>query len=182
MPTDAIALIKQDHKTVDALFKKLESDGFEQPDVVQQIVQELTIHAEIEERLLYPAVQRAAAKGDEQVEEGEQEHTEVKALIARIQAGSGDKVELELACTELIAVVRHHVEEEESEMLPDFRKAVSDEQLQQLGIALAQAKLELGGGDSMTKEALLEMASQQGIEGRSSMTKDELIQAVQSAR
>lgn len=175
---DAITLIKQDHDTVDALFKKLESGGFEQPDVIAEIIRELKIHAEIEERLLYPAVERQAEEGGEQVEEGEQEHTEIKALISRIEAAGPDKVEREVACTELIAVVRHHVEEEEGEMLPDFRKASNPDQLEQLGIALLKAKLELGGAEGLTKDSLLALAEAKGIEGRSSMTKDELSQAL----
>jgi hemerythrin superfamily protein len=146
---DAVSLIEQDHRNVEDLFKQFETAGPQayktKDDLVLQITQELTAHATIEEEVFYPAVVASAAEeGKELVEEAVEEHQEVKQLLAELgqmtaqDDGFDDKVQT------LIDNVRHHVEEEESEMLPQARQVLGTERLRQLGERMADRKEQLG--------------------------------------
>lgn len=178
---DAIRLIESDHRKVETLFKKLEAAEFKDADAVAEVVSELTVHAAIEEAHLYP---RARQEGiTEEVDEGVEEHGEIKALLARVEQAEVGSTDMEMALVELIAVVRHHVEEEESEMLSDLRDKVSADELAQLGSKLEAAKSQLGVDPliDLTRDELYERATEVGIEGRGSMSKDELMSALRQS-
>jgi hemerythrin superfamily protein len=175
---DAITLLTKDHEKVDGLFKKLEKDGFDQPDVISEIVTELTVHAEIEEEHFYPRVKPKGVA--EEVEEGVEEHGEIKSLVERVKAAEAGSTEMEIALTELMAMVRHHVEEEEGEMFPEVRDNLDQSELEELGRRMEEGKAERGLNPlvDLTREELYERASEQGVAGRSDMSKDELISAL----
>lgn len=175
---DAISLIESDHRKVEALFKKLEDAEFKDAETVNEVVRELTVHAAIEEEHLYPRARREGIA--EEVEEGVEEHGEIKAILARVEQAEVGSTEMEMALVELMAVVRHHVEEEETEMLPELRGKVSEDDLEQLGRELEEAKSEHGVNPliDLTRDELYERATEAGIEGRASMSKDELISAL----
>jgi hemerythrin superfamily protein len=175
---DAIRLIKSDHSKVEALFKKLEDAEFKDAATIAEVVKELTVHAAIEEAILYPRARQAGA--GEEVKEGVEEHGEIKDLLAKVKQADVGSTDMEMALVELIAVVRHHAEEEESELLPELRKAVSESELEQLGAELETAKAEQGINPliDLTRDELYERATEADIEGRSDMTKDELISAL----
>jgi len=144
---DAISLLMNDHRAVDELFRRFESSReggstAERRLLIEQMTQELAVHAEIEEEVFYPAVRRLLAQGDQLVEESLHEHAEVKGLLADINSSDPESRGHEAKVMTLIGDVRHHVNEEESEILPKLRQAIGHSQLVELGRRLAEAKQE----------------------------------------
>jgi hemerythrin superfamily protein len=141
---DAITLIKNDHKTVEALFKRVEKlgDGAvkEKKQIVQQIIRELAVHAAIEEQLFYPAVRKAIKSAEDDVLEALEEHHIVKWTLSELEGMNPKDERFDAKLTVLIESVRHHVKEEEGDLLPQVAKKLSKETLAQLGKALESAK------------------------------------------
>jgi hemerythrin superfamily protein len=142
---DAVTLIEKDHRTVEGLFARFEGmrdTGTPGPkrQVVERIVKELSIHAAIEENELYPVIREHVPGGDAHVNESLQEHQEAKEALAELDRMDGDDPRLDQKVMTLIADVRHHVEEEETEMLPKVRQSLDQRALRQLGDTLRQAK------------------------------------------
>jgi hemerythrin superfamily protein len=126
---DVIKLLEQDHRQVEDLFAKAESNsGGAKQQVVAKLASELTIHAEVEEQFVYPAM-REAGLGD-LVAEAEAEHQKVKVLVAHLESMDGSTSEVDPLLQQLKRDVEHHVHEEESEAFPKFREACSQETLQ----------------------------------------------------
>jgi hemerythrin superfamily protein len=141
-PADAIKLLKDDHKEVKTYFKQYESleDDAEKQALADKICLALTIHAQIEEEVYYPAT-REAIDDDDLLDEAEVEHASAKQLIAEIQGmKAGDRL-FDAKVTVLGEYIDHHVQEEESEMFPESRD--SDLDLKALGAQLAERKAEL---------------------------------------
>jgi hemerythrin superfamily protein len=141
---DAIALIKDDHKTVEALFKRFEaawSKAYKtKRQLADRVIKELSVHAAIEEKVLYPAMKRLGGEFSELVHEADVEHAEAKNALRAMIGLSGDDPLLDAKMSALIGGVRHHVKEEEEEMLPKFRKALTRAQREALGEQLRAAK------------------------------------------
>jgi hemerythrin superfamily protein len=139
---DAIKLTKEDHRTVERLFKQFEQAGPRalktKQRLAQRIIKELSVHASIEEQLLYPALRKA--EGDGQVDEAIHEHQEVKELLARLDGMGPEEAGFDQTVYEVIKDVTHHAKEEEKEMLPRLRKAMSRKDLEELGDRMKAAK------------------------------------------
>ena len=143
-PRDAIALLKQDHRTVSALFDEFEkADEDEQSAIAQRVCQLLTVHATIEEELLYPAAKEALAEDedDDLVNEAEVEHGSAKELIAKIEAMSSGDEHFEATVKVLGEYIKHHVKEEEGELFPKLKKTELD--LKEMGSQLSERKFAL---------------------------------------
>lgn len=141
---NAIALLKADHKTVEALFRKFEALGDkaakQKRKVVDQIVKELSIHAAVEEQLLYPAIRSAVPEHAELALEAIEEHHVVKWLLEEVRTMAPDHERFAPKMRVLMEAVRHHVKEEEGELFPELRRALSGKQLIELGEQLMLAK------------------------------------------
>ena len=141
---DAIALLKEDHRTVEELFEqfaKATGDGRKQK-LAEQICMELSIHAKIEEEIFYPACDGKVE--EDLLKEAYVEHDGAKVLIAQIMAGGPDNEFYDAKVTVLQEQIEHHVEEEEKRMEGLFsqaRKAGLD--MDALGLELAARKREL---------------------------------------
>lgn len=136
---DVINLLEADHREVEDQFAKAEStSGAAKQQVVTKIASELTLHAEIEEQIVYPAMRAAGL--DDIVDEAEQEHSKVKGLVAQLEAMDGTTDDVDNVLAELKADVQHHVEEEESEGFPKLRQAVDQAELETLGRRVEEAK------------------------------------------
>ena len=141
---DAIALLKQDHRIVEQLFEEFEAaEENEQSDIAERVCQFLTVHAQIEEEILYPAAKEAFAEeeDDDLVIEAEVEHATAKDLIAKIEAMTPDDEAFKATVKVLSEYIKHHVKEEESEMFPKLKKTELD--LKELGGQLMERKLTL---------------------------------------
>jgi hemerythrin superfamily protein len=141
---DAIALLKEDHRAVEKLFKEFEGAKGEgrKEKLARRICMELTVHTKIEEEIFYPACK---GKVDEDLlKEAYVEHDAAKLLIAEIEAESGQSDDYFDAKVQVLSEqIEHHVEEEEKELFPEVRKADLD--LKALGEQLAARKKELMG-------------------------------------
>ena len=141
---DAIALLRDDHKTVEQLFKRFEKAGdrayVEKRQIVDRIIEELSVHAAIEEQVFYP-VARATVPGTEDVAlESLEEHHIVKWLLSELVDLDPEHERFDAKVTVLMENVRHHVEEEQDEFFPKVRAQLSRTALADLGQALADAK------------------------------------------
>ena len=145
---DAIAVLTDDHKKVKTLFKNFESlkeeaNDDEKAELVGRICKELTLHAQVEEEIFYPAV-RAAIDDDDLMDEADVEHAEVKDLITQLEAMKPGDDHYAAKVTVLGENVDHHVKEEQDEMFPKVRKARID--IAALGAQIVQRKKELQDG------------------------------------
>jgi len=143
---DAIKLLKADHKDVSELLEKYENGRLSKDRkmaVAKQICLALTVHAQIEEEIFYPAAREASIRdGEDLLDEAEVEHGSIKELVAAIENGSPERDELFDARVKVLGeYVKHHVKEEENELFPKARK--SDMDLEDVGTRLAARKEEL---------------------------------------
>jgi hemerythrin superfamily protein len=143
---NAITLLKNDHKTVEDLFKRFEKLGpravKSKEDVVARIIRELSVHAAIEEMVFYPAIRDAVENGDvdDMVLESLEEHHIVKWVLSELDGMSAEHERFDAKVTVLMENVRHHVEEEEKDLFPKVNKLLGKPRLDDLGEAMAQAK------------------------------------------
>ena len=141
---DAIALLKDDHRTVEELFKSFEKasgDGRKEK-LARQICRELIVHAKIEEEIFYPACDGKVE--EDLLKEAYVEHDAAKVLISEILAGEPSDDFYDAKVKVLQEEIEHHVEEEEKRMEGMFsqaRKAGLD--MDALGEQLATRKSEL---------------------------------------
>lgn len=141
---DAITLLRADHKTVELLFKRFEKAGerayVEKRQIVDRIIEELSIHAAIEEQVFYP-VARATVPDTERISlESLEEHHVVKWLLSELADLDPRHERFDAKVTVLIENVRHHVKEEETEFFPQMRAGLGRKAMAELGAALEAAK------------------------------------------
>lgn len=140
---NALELLKAEHEEVAELFDAFESAATaEQQALAEQVCQKLTVHARIEEEILYPAAKDVLEEGDvDLVNEAAVEHATVKDLIGKIEAMDATDEPYKATVTVLSEYVKHHVEEEETELFPLLQD--SDLDLNAMGAKLAGRKQEL---------------------------------------
>ncbi|MGE5292834.1 MAG: hemerythrin domain-containing protein [Micromonosporaceae bacterium] len=141
---DAIKLLTQDHEEVEGLFKKFEDAGDRavktKEGLVEKMIEELTIHAEIEEEIFYPAVKSKISATEGEVLESVEEHHVADVLMEEIKALHPQDEAFDAKVTVLMENVRHHKAEEERELFPEVRKGFSKEELDTLGQRLEKLK------------------------------------------
>ncbi|MEU9145424.1 hemerythrin domain-containing protein [Streptomyces sp. NPDC048349] len=141
---DAIVLLRDDHKTVEKLFKQFEKTGDEDTDerrrIADQVVEELTVHAWIEEQIFYPAAREAAPDTTDHILESIEEHHAVVWMLSELKGMDAADERFKAKMSVLMENVRHHVEEEEKEWFPDVRKAMGRNRLTELGERLEAEK------------------------------------------
>lgn len=179
---DVVDLITQDHREVEALFERLEKEPDQRPMLVPVVAALLVAHSRAEEAEVYPAARDEAGEADD-VAHSQEEHAEAEQLLERLKVLDHASAEFDSALQELIEAVRHHVEEEESSVLPGMREALSTERLDELGEAFLvsrQAHMGDRAGEA-TRHELLRQAENAGIDGAGSMSKDGLKAALRDA-
>lgn len=149
--TDAITLLKADHREVEKLFAEYEkaANRSRKQSIIGQVAQMLKIHAELEERIFYPAV-RQQAEADDKLDEAQVEHDTLKVLIMDLERGRSSEFR-DAKVKVLAEYVKHHVQEEEAGdgILEQGRKGGLD--LKQLGQQMAQLKQELAADPSQLR-------------------------------
>lgn len=144
-PEDAIEMLRADHQKVRELFQDYEQtqDQKAKQKIAKQVFVELEIHTQLEENVFYPAFRLEADKeGKQLVTESLQEHQEVKDLIEELQELDSDSEAFDAKFYELMESVEHHVEEEESEMLPEAEQVLA-EQVEELMDEMQELKKQL---------------------------------------
>ncbi|HEX7998654.1 MAG TPA: hemerythrin domain-containing protein [Pyrinomonadaceae bacterium] len=140
---DAFTLLKKDHEKVSGILEKLDATterGIKtREELFAQLKNELDIHAQIEEQILYPVLKELKETHEITLEAFE-EHSVVKQLLTELETLPKDDEMWGAKLTVLKENVEHHVEEEEDEMFKDARKVLGREQLEELGARLQEAK------------------------------------------
>jgi len=141
--TDAIALLKADHRTVEELFEEFEGakGAKAKQRIANQVCLELIVHAQIEEEIFYPAVKDAVE--EDIYTEAHVEHDGAKVLIAEILAGNPDDEFYDASVKVLSEMIKHHVKEEEQRDGMFAQVKQGDIDLDALGEQLAQRKADL---------------------------------------
>lgn len=177
--TEVTRILEQDHRKVEKLFAQIKKQqGSIRANLVEQLGADLRLHMRIEETIVYPfIVKQLNGDGKEMVEEAKTEHAGARKVLAEVERLSPNEPGFDGAFEMLEAGIKHHVQEEETEVLPKLRKTTSSEQLNEVGLQVEEAKgnAEL---EEMTRDELYQRAQDADIGGRSSMTKDELIAAL----
>ena len=141
---DAITFLKDDHHTVEQLFKRFEQAGdrahVQKRQIVDRIIEELSMHAAIEEQVFYPVARGSVPDTEDITLESLEEHHIIKWLLSELVDMDPTHERFDAKVTVLIENVRHHVEEEETEFFPKVRKQLGRNELAELGEALADAK------------------------------------------
>jgi hemerythrin superfamily protein len=177
--TNALELLKRDHREVEKLFSQYEEikDGAEdaaKEELVAQICDALTVHARIEETIFYPAARRALAQeeGQELLNEAAVEHQTLKDIIGRLEAAPTSDPVYDAGVKVLSEYTKHHVREEEDQLFPKVRS--SDLDLQAIGQQLAQRKEQLEGQMSRSSHnGSRERRSSRGHPQRSQHARDQ---------
>ena len=148
---DATQLLKKDHKEVKALVKEFARlsgrAAQKQQSVVTQLCHALTVHAQLEEELIYPVFKELRShEMQDLVAEAAEEHQVAKTLIGDIAMLSLDDEQYTAKVTVLGEYVQHHIKEEEQELFPKAHKHLSAKRLEELGDAITARRQELENG------------------------------------
>ncbi|WP_084957692.1 hemerythrin domain-containing protein [Thermoactinospora rubra] len=197
MATDVVTLITNDHRVVETLFERLQKDEGDRAALVKELHALLTAHARAEEDRVYGAIE------NQEAHHGLEEHKKAEILLDALKKADPAGPAFEDTLAKLVEAVRHHVEEEEKEILPELARSLSKKRLEELGRAFKQREDEelralrgdgrpsakgaakgtakgaaKGAQSSPTRDELYERAKKLDIPGRSSMTKQQLEKAI----
>ena len=141
-PIDAVALLKADHKAVDLLFAEFAAtkSAAKKKALVDKICTELSVHAQVEEEIFYPAV-KEALNDKTLVPEAIVEQATMKDLISQVKGVEPDGETYDAKVMVLCEYVKHHVKEEHTEMFPKAKSTALD--MKELGAQLQARKAEL---------------------------------------
>jgi hemerythrin superfamily protein len=141
---DAITLLKDDHKTVEQLFRRYEKAGdrahAEKRNLVDRFTEALSVHAAIEEQLFYPVVRATVPGTEDMALESLEEHHIVKWVLDELEHMHPGDERFDAKVTVLIENVRHHIREEEQELFPRVRDELGRDALSHLGDAMVEAR------------------------------------------
>ncbi|MFI6786870.1 hemerythrin domain-containing protein [Nonomuraea sp. NPDC050383] len=190
MANNVITLITSDHREVEALFERLKKKQGDRRATVAELYALLTAHARAEEDRVYPGID---------AHHGVEEHKEAEVLLDALKRADPDGAEFEEALDKLVESVNHHVQEEESTILPTLARTADARKLEELGAAFKQRRQEeltaltkaagtsngskngSKDGAEPTKAELYKEAQKADLPGRSQMDKEELEQALRKA-
>lgn len=133
---DILTMLKDDHRTVESLFRRYERLGPRaekgRMDIVRRLAEELRVHTRLEETILYPVMREALRSGDKKVKEAVHEHDEADYLVKKLKAGRPLADGYDELVAKLKAAIKHHVSEEEKELWPQLRNHLSRAELLEL--------------------------------------------------
>ena len=136
MSSDAIVVLKEDHKKVKRLFRQFERAGGDtqrKHQLVGEIIAELTVHTYLENEIMYPLVRQFLPDLEDDVLESYEEHHVVDVLALELLELDPSNEHFDAKTTVLIENVRHHVEEEETDWFPKVRAGMSRKDLLDIG-------------------------------------------------
>jgi hemerythrin superfamily protein len=144
MSTDAIVMLKADHKEIRRLFREFQGAGEravkKKGKLVQDILKALTVHTYIENEVMYPEVRALLPDLEDDVLESYEEHHVADVLCMELAGLPADAERFDAKTTVLIETVTHHIEEEERDWFPKVRAGLSRKQLQEIGARLEEAR------------------------------------------
>ena len=137
---NVVDLIMNDHRELERLFDQLRNQPDTRANTLPVMISLLTAHSRAEEAEAYPAATEAGV--DKDVEHSQKEHLECDQLAADLAATAVDAPDFEEKLTKLVEAVTHHVEEEETTVLPGMRNGLPTERLDALGEAFLASREE----------------------------------------
>src|SRR3954453_14589659 len=144
MSTDAIVLLKDEHKEIRKAFRAFGQAGHDavvaKGRLVDRIIELLTVHTYIENEVMYPRVRELLPELEDDVLESYEEHHVADLLVVELAAMKPDDERFTAKTTVLIENVRHHIEEEEQEWFPQVREGLGRKVLQEIGAQMAEAR------------------------------------------
>lgn len=144
MSTDAIVMLKADHKEIKKVFRDFEAAGEDatktKADLVAKMIKLLTMHTYIENEVMYPEVRKLLPDLEDDVLESYEEHHVADVLCMELFAMSADAERFDAKTMVLIENVTHHIEEEEGEWFPKVRARLGRKQLNEIGERLHESK------------------------------------------
>jgi hypothetical protein len=194
--SDVIELILSDHREVERLFATLENEDVpmaERERALKEVGTLLIAHSRGEEDVVYPAIRESAPDEDADVEDSVAEHDHVEELLEQLLGMPMDAPGADGLLAAMIGEVRHHVEEEQEDILPAFAQASDEETRAELGRRFRMRENqvlterghprlaeEVAGGhlSDLSRDELYEKAKEAGLKGRSDMSKEELAEAL----
>ncbi|WP_037306220.1 hemerythrin domain-containing protein [Amycolatopsis orientalis] len=140
---DLISVITEDHRAFERIFKELESGkggDAHRKDLADHLIAELVRHSIAEEQHMYPAARRHLPDGDEVADHEIEEHSKAERIMKDLEGLEPKDNRFDELVGKLIEDVRHHIEEEEGDLLPKLQGACSAEELRDLGEKILRAK------------------------------------------
>ncbi|MGY1939572.1 hemerythrin domain-containing protein [Nocardia gipuzkoensis] len=144
MTTDAIVLLREDHKAIRKLFREFEKAGEDavktKGEVVNKIIEALTVHTYLENECMYPEVRKLVPELEEDILESYEEHHVADVLVTELAMMKPDDEHFTAKATVLIENVDHHIDEEENDWFPKVREQLGRKQLQDIGARLQELR------------------------------------------
>lgn len=144
MSTDAIVILKDDHRQIRKLFRDFQSAGENatatKGKLATRIIEELTIHTFLENEVMYPEVRTLMPEIEDDVLESYEEHHVADVLCMELYAMTPDAERFDAKMTVLIENVTHHIDEEEQEWFPKVRKGLGRTTLQEIGARMLKLR------------------------------------------
>jgi len=178
---NVVDLILNDHRELKRLFDQLQNQPGARATTLPVMVSLLTAHSRAEEAKVYPAATDAGVAKD--VEHSQKEHLECDQLAADLAATAVDASDFTDKLSKLVEAVTHHMEEEETTVLPEMRSRLSAERLDELGEAFLDSREEHLGTmpADITKDELEQQAANANLSGASAKSKEELAHDLKAA-
>ncbi|WP_328529575.1 hemerythrin domain-containing protein [Nocardioides sp. NBC_00368] len=164
MSEDVTDLIMQDHREVESLFEKLEREPEVRAGLTPVLVTLLSAHSRAEEAEVYPVARDEAGEADD-VAHSQEEHLLADRLLAELSECDPFSTAYENKLAEVVDAVSHHVEEEESTVLPGMRSRLDDARRAELGKAFLKSRQEHLGDmpQDITRDELRRQAANADI-------------------
>jgi hemerythrin superfamily protein len=159
MSKDVVDLIMQDHREVERMFEQLQTDPACRAGLTPVLTTLLAAHSRAEEAEVYPVAKDEAGQAEE-VEHSQEEHLLADQLLAELAGCDPESAAYDESLAKLVEAVTHHVEEEESKVLPGMRSGLTEERREELGEAFLASRAEHLGDqpEDITREALEQQA------------------------
>jgi hemerythrin superfamily protein len=140
---DAIELLTAEHREQEQLFTVYEAstgDAGVAKETADRIIREMSIHAVIEEMVLYPALRKWVEGGEEMAQHGLEEHDQLKELLASVDGKPGDDPQVRETLRKVKEINDDHIHDEEDEIFPALKRSAKEDTLMLMGEAMAKAK------------------------------------------
>ncbi|MFC4069594.1 hemerythrin domain-containing protein [Actinoplanes subglobosus] len=173
---DIVEIIKEQHRQVDELLTRAEEGNEDSAALMREVAKLLLPHSEAEESFVYPAIRDLAGEIGEEIKDGAAEHHQVEEMLQNLLRGDDDDPGFDGTIAAIAGELRHHVQEEEQDLLPILTERLDATERAEMG----RRFLEATGADmhESTRRELYEKAREQQIPGRSHMNKQELADAL----
>jgi hemerythrin-like domain-containing protein len=138
---DIVDDVITDHREVEEVFVEIEKGGGgNKRDLVEHVIVELVRHSVAEEQYLYPVARRVLPDGDKIVDHELEEHAEAERVMKSLEETDPGDPDFDELTRQLIDSIRHHIEDEEKDLLPKLRDACDSTELRELGEKFERSK------------------------------------------